>query len=1043
MRRFLSILCLVLFPVILMGFAADQASADSDSDVAFAKLRAEYPMVSKFENGDYITRLYGRAFGSGTSPEDAAASFKDQYADIFNARSEELLPVSYLPDDRQTLPLMYNRDTGQYKFTLVYFSQVRDNIPVFRSDLRLLVLNRPDYPVVMASSGLRNLADFSAPSGVGINPALAESAAKSFISELSNFGNHRLVIWAGVEDMIVRPALAIEFEADNGKPASDDFQRWLFLVDAQTGDMLYTEDMISNVDVTGNVSGMATEGWAADFCGEESPTPLPYATVTIDGGNQVYTDENGDFVIPNGGSSPVNVRSYLRGQWFRVLNASGAEAELSQQVTPPGPVDFMHSETNDDQYNRAEVNGYLHANVVRDFTLDYHPNFPVIYQQQNFTVNVNISDNCNAYYDGYSINFFTAGGGCSNTAFSTVIHHEYGHHLVNVAGSGQGAYGEGMGDVLGIIISDTPELAWGFFGNCNGFMRTGDNNFQYPCSGEIHYCGQLISGCVWSTRNALLDSYPDTYSDIIAALAINTMPLHRGSDIDPSITLDYLTVDDDDGDIWNGTPHAAEIIQGFVIEHNMDFGVAPQIDHEPLIDNEDPNATLAISANVFTFFSMEGGSVTIHYSTGGGFETVDMINQSGNTWQGEIPRPAYGTQIEYYLSAIDGTGLESTDPEDAPDGVYTFYFGADIIPPTMNLVDFPQNTVNLFGPYEPFIITASDVHGVDDSDVRLHYRVNDESETELILTPSGGENEFSVSSLDLDRQLNPGDIVHCYFTAYDEALDPNMGRLPESGTYELLMADSEVFEDFEEFGIDRWFIEGAWNWREPGYNGGHSLTFGPNYPSNADDMAYMEFGYDLSPYTHARVSLLRRTAIIGSDTCFVLASNDGGDSWNTAGFITNFIANPFIADEFDISAIMNPDQHDYRVGFRFVSDGNSSAGVLMLDNIGWAIGPMTGIDNESVEIPVKFSLDQNYPNPFNPETNISFDLPSGSFARLDIFDIVGRKVTTLIDSDLQAGSYSIKWDGRDNNGNKSSSGIYFYRLATDHGVRQAKMTLLK
>ena len=76
--------------------------------------------------------------------------------------------------------------------------------------------------------------------------------------------------------------------------------------------------------------------------------------------------------------------------------------------------------------------------------------------------------------------------------------------IVAMAGSGQGQYGEGMGDVMGVLILDEPGLAYGFYGNCNEPLRNADNDLQYPCSGGIHYCGQLLSGCVWSTRNELL-----------------------------------------------------------------------------------------------------------------------------------------------------------------------------------------------------------------------------------------------------------------------------------------------------------------------------------------------------------------------------------------------------------------------------------------------------------------------------------------------------------------------------------------------------------
>src|SRR6185295_2611266 len=104
-----------------------------------------------------------------------------------------------------------------------------------------------------------------------------------------------------------------------------------------------------------------------------------------------------------------------------------------------------HNQPNTNATHRSAVNAYIQANVVRDFALLYLPTYPVIANQTEWPVNVNVSGTCNAFYDGGSINFYAAGGGCPSTAYGDVVHHEYGHHLVSVAGSGQGQYGEGMG----------------------------------------------------------------------------------------------------------------------------------------------------------------------------------------------------------------------------------------------------------------------------------------------------------------------------------------------------------------------------------------------------------------------------------------------------------------------------------------------------------------------------------------------------------------------------------------------------------------------
>jgi hypothetical protein len=79
----------------------------------------------------------------------------------------------------------------------------------------------------------------------------------------------------------------------------------------------------------------------------------------------------------------------------------------------------------------------------------------------------------------------------------------------------------------------------------------------------------LISGCVWDTRNVMVSAGITDYRTILARLAVNAVPLHAGQgNIAPDITIDWLTLDDTDGDITNGTPHYAEINAGFSL-HNM------------------------------------------------------------------------------------------------------------------------------------------------------------------------------------------------------------------------------------------------------------------------------------------------------------------------------------------------------------------------------------------------------------------------------------------------------------------------------------------
>jgi len=90
-------------------------------------------------------------------------------------------------------------------------------------------------------------------------------------------------------------------------------------------------------------------------------------------------------------------------------------------------------------------------------------------------------------------------------------------------------------------------------------------------------------------------------------------------------------------------------------------------------------------------------------------------------------------------------------------------------------------------------------------------------------------------------------------------------------------------------------------------------------------------------------------------------------------------------------------------------------------------------------IPKEFYVDQNYPNPFNPTTSINFGLPSEAQVSLVIYDILGRKIATLINNQaMAAGNYQRQFDA-----SKLASGTYIYRLQADQKVEVKKMLLLK
>ena len=123
-----------------------------------------------------------------------------------------------------------------------------------------------------------------------------------------------------------------------------------------------------------------------------------------------------------------------------------------------------------------------------------------------------------------------------------------------------------------------------------------------------------------------------------------------------------------------------------------------------------------------------------------------------------------------------------------------------------------------------------------------------------------------------------------------------------------------------------------------------------------------------------------------------------------------------------------------------VTDGAETANI----NFELTIGALEDLFSIPVqEIPDKFALSQNYPNPFNLRTNFTYSLPEGGFVDLAVYDLLGCKVRTLVHRNVQTGSYSGSWDGRDKDRAVVPSGIYVIRFESQNHVRMIKAILVR
>lgn len=103
----------------------------------------------------------------------------------------------------------------------------------------------------------------------------------------------------------------------------------------------------------------------------------------------------------------------------------------------------------------------------------------------------------------------------------------------------------------------------------------------------------------------------------------------------------------------------------------------------------------------------------------------------------------------------------------------------------------------------------------------------------------------------------------------------------------------------------------------------------------------------------------------------------------------------------------------------------------------------TSVDEGDVNLPTSTTLMQNFPNPFNASTNISFNLANDTEVELTVYNLLGRKVATLVSGNMTAGLQMVTWDGKDATGNQVATGLYLYVLKTDDGSQSKQMLLLK
>ncbi len=661
---------LCLLSLFAPALAAQEAPSPQDA------IHAGFEQWQSDHSGDWILRtdeargaasgLFGNRVDAPFAPETEADWFElgriafDQSFEMFGLEDE------FLTHD--SVNLGYLESIGQENKMSVIFGQSVNGVPVVRSWATAIFTPAGDL-LALDSTALPHLDGFSTTATRDRFSAVSIATHDYREHEgrdATQFGAPKLVILADTSGKVTTPRLAWSIElrtpVTDGVPSGRNY----YVAADGSADIVSVDELIHHQSLRGNVQAYATPGTKAGNTATQHP--VQYARVTSSAGNTT-TDAAGNFSINYSGSSSVNVKTEFYGDWCYVMNDNGSEHTLTQAVTVntpmqfvlnPSPTELITSQA--DAYDSInDFHNWVKATDANDNHMDFRAR-----------ANVNLNSTCNAYYNGNSTNYYMSGGGCANTAFSTVVAHEQGHWANDKYSSGNGSdgFGEGMADVWSMYIYDTPIVGEGF--STWGNIRTGTNTRQFcgdgngGCYGQVHADGEVLMGALWKVRRNLNTTNGNAAGDLIAdTICLAWMNLYNDGTITTAIEDHWLIINDDNGNVGDGTPDYSDIDAGFREQGfpGVDLDLI-QLDHTPVGDQLSEVGPYVVSVDAQ---SLIGSTVTngiVRYTVDGGAEMTEMLTfQGGDTWAAGIPGQVSPASVAYHIEMFDALGNDERHPD--------------------------------------------------------------------------------------------------------------------------------------------------------------------------------------------------------------------------------------------------------------------------------------------------------------------------------------------------------------------------------------------
>jgi len=667
--------------------AAGGAIGDDVVPVGFDDLSRAHPGVRSYVDGGKMLAVYGVPMTSGATADEAAATFLGRHADAFGLGDLDL---------RQWQRV----DLDQGKFTAFLYNQRIEGLPVDGGIARVLVSNLLSRPTVVFAGG--RMADasavqFGAESAIAQGDVIATIAADPRFSHLRDWGQPELCYIES--DEIAESAGPVRAWRVYG--GNEHVEGYEFFVSDITGQLVLVRSALHHDDVTGTATGLASPGTLPDI-GANPPTALTLENLQINasGIGSVITDDDGNFIFPNVGVSSTTLQATLEGPWVDVVNNAGGDLNTSLPGVVPGTPAAFVINTSPSESTTSQVNAFLHTSRTHDFMKDRAPAFTAL--DIPIRANANVNSNCNATFNSgnLTINFYTSGGGCVNTAYSTVVSHEYGHFIVNRLGLSQGGFGEGYGDSVAMMINDTPIVGERFSGG-SPVRSPGLINQTYPCSSSaIHTCGQILAGTWWDIRTNLGNKYGSAMGLAVTQQLFVDWSLITGggtgsstlNSAHPLTAIEVLTVNDDDGNLGNGTPDYAEICNAFG-QHNIDCPELQLIAFSfpnglPADLTPDTATVIRVDVEALSSTPVAGSGEVFYRGSSGSFVSTSMNEIAPNQYEATIPGFECGENVQYYFRAESDAG-PVTEPSTAPAAFFSAAVADDF---AVDSDDFETNT---------------------------------------------------------------------------------------------------------------------------------------------------------------------------------------------------------------------------------------------------------------------------------------------------------------------------------------------------------------